>query len=275
MLKFAVFGNPVHHSLSPIIHRSFAQQAGLDIRYEAIECTSLAFDVSVRKFFHSGGSGANITLPFKELAFSLAATASPAAKLATAANTLLWSDEQLLLADNTDGLGLVRDLTLTYGLNLEPCKILLLGAGGAVRGVLGPLLKATTRPVTVVNRTLAKAQCLAEHFIGLGQVIPCSYAELADHHYDVIINGTSASLSGKLPALPDSLACHNTLAYDMMYGEEPTVFMQWAKQQGASFVSDGLGMLLQQAAESFYLWTRHRPDIEPVRKQLLNLRIHH
>ncbi len=270
MYKFAVFGNPVQHSLSPTIHNLFARQCDLSVQYDAIECTLSAFAITVRDFFLCGGHGANVTLPFKEHAFALANTVSSAARLAGAANTLCRSDDRTLFAENTDGLGLIRDLTTTQGLNLTHCRILLLGAGGAARGVLGPLMQATTHPVTLVNRTLAKAKDVAAHFSRVGKVITRSYAELADDHYDVIINATSASLSSTLPALPDTLSCRNALVYDMMYSKKPTIFMQWAKNQGASVVCDGLGMLLEQAAESFYLWTQHRPEVLAVRRQLLH-----
>jgi len=268
--KLAIFGSPVSHSLSPTIHTLFAEQAGISIEYTAIECTEEGFAQAVTDFILAGGHGANVTLPFKQQAYALAAVTSPAAKLAAAANTLVY-DKQKLVADNTDGQGLVQDLVENLDLDLSACRILLLGAGGAVRGVLGPLLQNNPRSMTITNRTMSKAQQLAKHFARVGTISCCSYPELAGQDYDIIINGTSTSISGQLPPMPADFSCHQALVvYDMMYSKQPTAFIQWAQQQGALSACDGLGMLLEQAAASFYLWTRHHPDISPVRKLLLD-----
>ncbi len=266
MKYYGVFGNPIAHSKSPHIHRLFAQQAGLQISYEPLLAPLDGFSEAVAQFFKHG-SGANVTVPFKEQAFALADQLSERAQRAQAVNTLKKLSDGSLLGDNTDGAGLVNDL-LNNHVELAGKNILILGAGGAVRGVLEPLLAQQPAELCIVNRTVEKAEQLAREFADLGPMTACGY-DWIDAPVDIIINGTSASLSGALPPLADSLIkAGDTICYDMMYGKQTTVFNQWAQQHGAARTLDGLGMLLEQAAEAFYLWTGVRPDPAPVLQQL-------
>jgi shikimate dehydrogenase len=265
--RYCVFGNPVGHSKSPAIHTAFARQTGQDITYEAILAPLGQFAESVQAFIGGGGRGANVTVPFKEEAFVLCTRRTPRAEMAGAVNTLLF-DTDGILGDNTDGAGLTRDLTANLGCQLKGCRILLLGAGGAARGALGPLLDVQPAILTVANRTAAKAHALAAHFSTFGQVSGCAYPALAGQSFDLIINATSASLAGQLPPLPPGVFAADSLAYDMMYGQGDTPFMAFARQQGAARVADGLGMLVGQAAEAFFVWRGVRPDGAPVMAQL-------
>ena len=222
MDRYAVFGNPIGHSKSPAIHAAFARQTGQDLSYEALLAPLDGFAAAVREFVAAGGKGANVTVPFKEEAFRLADRLSPRAELAGAVNTLAV-DGQGILGDNTDGAGLVRDLEANLGFPLAGRRILLLGAGGAARGALGPLLAAEPALLTIANRTAGKAADLALHFIEHGFVFGCGYPELAGESYDLVVNATSASLSGELPPLPAGLFAPGSLAYDMMRSEERRV----------------------------------------------------
>jgi len=264
--RYCVFGNPVSHSRSPAIHAAFAEQTGDDIEYTAIEAPRDDFAGAWQRFTASGGRGANVTVPFKEEAFSLCDTLSARARRAGAVNTLIPGEDGRNNAfkvhgDTTDGVGLVRDL-MQHGVAVEGARILVLGAGGAVRGVLEPLLAARPAHLFVANRTAAKAAALAADFTDLGTIAGGGFAAVAGP-FDVVINGTSASLAGDLPPLPNDLFAEGATAYDMMYGAEPTVFLCWAAERGARPL-DGLGMLVEQAAESFFLWRGKRPDTGPV-----------
>jgi len=263
--RYCVFGHPIGHSKSPRIHAAFAEQTGEAMTYEAIEAPRDDFAGAWRAFAAAGGRGANVTVPFKEDAFRLAEALSPRARRAGAVNTLWLDDDGRLHGDTTDGVGLVRDLE-AHAAPLAGARILVLGAGGAVRGVLEPLLAAQPASLTIANRTAARAEALAADFADLGDVRGGGFADVAGP-FDLVVNGTSASLAGELPPLPDALFADGALAYDMMYGAEPTVFLQWAAQRGARTV-DGLGMLVEQAAESFFLWRHTRPDTAPVREML-------
>ncbi|MGE6662728.1 shikimate dehydrogenase [Pseudomonas sp. NPDC077408] len=266
MDRYGVFGNPIGHSKSPQIHRLFAEQTGQTLSYEPLLAPLDDFPGYARTFFKQG-LGANVTVPFKEQAFRLADQLSERAQRAGAVNTLKKLEDGRLLGDNTDGIGLVRDLLDNAGVTLQGKRILLLGAGGAVRGVLEPLL--AQRPVALVisNRTLAKAEQLAGEFAELGPVSASAFEQLRGP-FEVIINGTSASLGGELPPLSDDLIEPGvTLCYDMMYGAKPTPFCQWAAGRGAA-TRDGLGMLVEQAAAAFELWRGVRPDSGPVLTQL-------
>ncbi|HZJ96024.1 MAG TPA: shikimate dehydrogenase [Thiopseudomonas sp.] len=266
MKYYGVFGNPIAHSKSPLIHSLFAKQTEQHISYEPLLAPLDGFAASVTEFFKTG-SGANVTVPFKEEAFALADLLSERAQRAKAVNTLKKLEDGRLLGDNTDGAGLVNDL-LNNHVQLTDKKILILGAGGAVRGVLEPLLAHNPAEVCIVNRTVERAEQLASEFLDLGPMTACGY-DWIDAPVDIIINGTSASLSGDLPPLADSLIkAGDTICYDMMYGKQTTVFNQWAQQQGAALTLDGLGMLVEQAAEAFYVWTGLRPDSAAVLKQL-------
>ncbi|SDK24545.1 shikimate dehydrogenase [Ferrimonas sediminum] len=266
MDRYAVFGHPINHSKSPLIHREFARQTQQTLSYEAILAPLDQFPQALAHFHQQGGRGANVTLPFKQQAASLCDQLSDRARLAGAVNTLYWQDGRLY-GDNTDGEGLVRDLC-HHGIDLTDSDILVLGAGGAVRGVLPELLAASPRRVVVANRTASKAESLAEAFHSLGQIEGGGYADI-EGQFDVIINGTSASLAASLPPIDSRVVKSTSWCYDMAYGNKPTVFQQWAKQAGARGQLSGLGMLVNQAAVSFELWTGKTPDPASVHELLL------
>jgi shikimate dehydrogenase len=267
--EYAVIGNPIAHSKSPDIHARFAAETAQDMRYARLLAPLDAFAATVQEFVAQGGRGANVTVPFKLEAYALAGTLTARAKAAGAVNTLKFDGGEII-GDNTDGVGLVTDIVRNAGFDLAQKKILLLGAGGAARGVLLPLLEARPAQLTIANRTVAKAQELVEQFqpfagAGAGvdcKLSACSFAE-ARQQYDLVINATSASLQAELPPLATSVFGPATLAYDMMYGRQPTVFMQFAAANGAQ-VRDGLGMLVEQAAESFFVWRGVRPHTDAV-----------
>jgi shikimate dehydrogenase len=262
--RYAVFGNPISHSKSPQIHAMFAKETGQTLSYEAILAPLDGFAEAVTTFMATGGRGANVTVPFKEQAFALSDELSDDARIAGAVNTLIKLPDGRLRGDNTDGMGLVADL-IRHGVELNAKRVLLVGAGGAARGALLPLIRAGAR-LTISNRTLSKAEALAalcsEVNIEVveGNNIRCPF--------DVIINSTSASLNGDLPALNASAIDNQTVCYDMMYGANATVFNEWAHSLGAKDCIDGLGMLVGQAAESFYLWRKVRPNTAPVLQTL-------
>jgi shikimate dehydrogenase len=266
--EYAVMGNPITHSKSPQIHALFAELTRQNVRYRAIQVDPGGFAQAVGNFFASGGKGLNITVPFKQEAFQLANELSERARLAGAVNTLKPAGGGGLYGDNTDGVGLVRDLTQNLGVALGNKKLLLVGAGGAARGVIAPLLDNKPRQLTLVNRTMDRAHELVQHFADHGNINAKSFAALEGQQFDVVINATSASLQGDLPPLPACTVIHATIVYDMMYGREPTLFLQWAQQQGANKLSDGLGMLVEQAAESFFIWRNVKPNTAPVIQKL-------
>jgi len=258
--KYAVIGNPIAHSKSPLIHRMFAEQTGQDISYEAILAPLDGFAATVERLRKGGYKGCNVTVPFKFDAFKIATQLTERAQAARAVNTLKF-DGDTILGDNTDGAGLITDIERNLGISLQGKRALLMGAGGAAYGVVLPLLVASSG-LTVVNRTPEKAQQLGAAFAAQGQISVCSYAELGKKTFDCIINATSSGLTGEMPLLPPGIFAPGALAYDMMYGRE-TPFMKFAREQGASIVSDGLGMLVEQAAEAFYIWRGVRPDTAP------------
>ena len=264
---YAVVGNPIGHSKSPRIHLEFAAETKQDLFYKAILVPLDGFDTEAKRFFKHGGLGMNITVPFKEDAYRFADEYTPRAQRAQAVNTLKRLDDGRLLADNTDGAGLVGDITVNNNIALKDKRILLLGAGGAVRGVLQPLLAEQPNCIVIANRTVNKAEQLAEDFADLGKVSGLGFADV-DEPFDVIINATSASLSGELPPLNPSIISPETVCYDMMYGNSATVFNQWATEQGAKLTIDGLGMLVEQAAEAFFLWRGVRPTTAHLMKTL-------
>ena len=269
MDKYAVVGNPVSHSLSPRIHTLFAEQTGQKIEYQPLQIDIDTFVPSILELLAKGYKGVNVTVPFKEEAFKISHKLSPRAQDAGAVNTLIFEPFAVIAGDNTDGIGLTRDLILNKKILIEHRKILILGAGGAVRGVLGPLLSKRPGLLTIANRDVEKAEKLAEDFFHVWDVQPCSYDELGQEKYDLIINGTSAGLKGEVPPLPDTVLAANSICYDMMYNiTQPTAFVKWALDRGASRAFDGLGMLVEQAAESFYIWRAHRPQSAPVIEKL-------
>lgn len=261
--RYVVVGNPIAHSKSPLIHAEFATQTGQNIEYERLLAPLDGFREQVLAFRCNGGKGLNVTVPFKQEAWQLATQLSQRAQLAEAVNTLRF-DGEAIYGDNTDGVGLCRDICDNLGVALQGKRILLLGAGGAVRGVLQPLLAQQPAGLTIANRTEARAQQLAQQFRDYGMVQASSYDALAGQTFDVVINGTSASLSDALPPLPAGCFAAGSLAYDMMYGKGLTPFLQFARQQGAAQLADGLGMLVEQAAEAFFLWRGVRPQTAPV-----------
>jgi shikimate dehydrogenase len=265
---YAVMGNPVAHSKSPRIHALFARQTGQDMVYGAILVPQDGLAAAFEVFQAEGGKGLNITLPFKEEAWNLMDARTPRAEHARAVNTVSFREDGHRLGDNTDGVGLVRDLKNNLGLVLRGKRLLLMGAGGAARGVLGALLAEGPEILMLVNRTPAKATALTQGFGDLGPVSGCGYPDLAGRHFDLIINGTSASLSGEVPPLPDDVLVPGGACYDMMYGSTPTVFVGWGWNHGAALSADGLGMLVEQAAESFFLWRGVRPNTTPVLRAL-------
>lgn len=264
---YCLFGNPVGHSKSPAIHAAFAAQCGQDLRYEAILAPADGFAASVRRFVAAGGRGANVTVPFKEEAFRLANRLTSRAELAGAVNTLLFEGREIL-GDNTDGAGLLRDLTVNLAFPTRGKRVLLLGAGGAARGVVGPLLDARPAALVIANRTATRARDLAQRFAAVASPLGCGYPDLADCRFDLVINATSASLAGALPPLPPGIFAPDSLAYDMMYGDRETPFLAFARGLGVSRLADGLGMLVEQAAEAFELWRGVRPDSVPVMAML-------
>jgi shikimate dehydrogenase len=266
--RYAVFGNPVKHSLSPRIHAAFAVQCEQDIQYRAVQVADGEFVSATQRFFGDGGCGLNITVPFKREAWELADELSPRAQRAGAVNTMTQGDEGLLLGDNTDGVGLIRDMVANLGWTVAARRVLVLGAGGAARGVLEPLLRERPSELFLANRTASKAEQLAEEFSALGPVSGTGYEEIEGRQFDLLINATSASLGGELPPLPETLLTDRSCCYDMMYGAAPTVFMRWAAQHTAWAVADGLGMLVEQAAEAFHIWRHLRPQTGPVIAEL-------
>lgn len=267
--QYAVFGHPIAHSKSPRIQRLFAEQTEQAMDYNAIEVPAEAFATSVEHFFAEGGKGLNCTVPLKELAWQYADQLSDRARQAKAVNTLALQADGSILGDNTDGSGLLADLTLNHALNLYQIRILILGAGGATRGIVQPILEHQPASLVIANRTVSKAQSIAQDFAELGSIHACSYDDLPSSKFDLIINATSASLSGHLPPLPEEILAKGGSCYDLAYGNQPTAFVQWGIEHNAINSLDGLGMLVEQAAEAFYIWRGLRPQTESV-IQLLN-----
>lgn len=260
--RYVVIGNPIEHSKSPAIHTQFAIQTQQALSYERLLVPLDGFEIAIKELVASGVRGANVTLPFKLDAFQIATDLTPRARAAGAVNTLKFIGDKIL-GDNTDGVGLVRDIMVNAGISLRGSRILLLGAGGAARGVILPLLSELPSQLVVANRTVQKAEDLLTQFHGHLVALEASSFEALSGDFDVVINATSASLSDNLPTISSSLLSEQSFVYDMMYGAQPTRFMQWAAEQ-KSILRDGLGMLVEQAAESFELWRGVRPDTAPV-----------
>ncbi len=262
--RYAVFGHPIKHSKSPRIHSLFAEQAGQALSYSAIEVPAKHFQKEVTAFFANGGKGLNCTVPLKELAWAFADRLTERAKLSKAVNTLKLEADGSILGDNTDGCGLVTDLISNHDIVLSNSRVLILGAGGATRGIIAPLLEQGLQTLTIANRTVEKACGLAAEFQDIGAISAGSFADLQDQQFDLILNATSASLTGQLPPLPEDLLAANGVCYDLAYGNEPTPFVRWGLEQQAAKSLDGLGMLVEQAAEAFFIWRGVRPDTHPV-----------
>jgi len=266
--KYAVFGNPIKHSKSPQIHAIFAEQCAQAMQYRAVRVELGGFSKAAGNFFAEGGSGLNITVPFKRDAYDFSQQLSDRARRAGAVNTLTLKADGSIEGDNTDGIGLVRDMVANLGWAIQGLRILVLGAGGAVRGVLEPLLRERPRELLIVNRTAERAGQLAEEFSDITAIDGGGYELIGERQFDLIINASSAGLSGEMPDLPSSLLTERSCCYDMVYGAEPTPFMRWAAHHAAWAVSDGIGMLVEQAAQSFYIWRNVRPETRPVIHQL-------
>jgi shikimate dehydrogenase len=271
--RYAVVGNPVAHSKSPLIHAEFARQTGQDIDYGRLLAPLDGFGATVEAFRSGGGRGLNVTVPFKLEAFALAGQHSERALDAAAVNTLKF-EAGGIFGDNTDGAGLVRDLERNLGIAIAGKRVLLMGAGGAGQGVMGPLLVARPSALVVGNRTLDKAAALAERFRSRAagtELRATGYSALGGGEFDLVINATSASLSDTVPELPQGVFARGCAAYDMMYGTGLTPFLELARRQGAARLADGLGMLVEQAAESFFVWRGVRPQTAPVIAKLTAL----
>ncbi len=266
--RYGVMGYPVSHSRSPVIHRLFALQTGQDIQYELLQVSPEKLETAVRQFQRTGGKGLNITVPHKSEVARLVDQTSDRAATAGAVNTLAFNGGEII-GDNTDGIGLLRDLAINLGVTIEGANILILGSGGATRGIVGPLLEMQPESLRIANRTLDKAQMLADHFSRSGPVSACRFnAVPVAEPYDVIINATSAGLKGEAPPYPAAAVSENTFCYDLSYGLKPTPFSVWAREAGAAQSVMGWGMLVEQAAESFNIWRGVRPETAPVLKQM-------
>ena len=259
--QYAVVGNPIAHSKSPEIHRAFAGQTNQALEYKALELPIDSFEAKLRALQQLNYKGVNVTVPFKQQAWAVCDDRSPRAEEAGAVNTLIFRDDGKISGDNTDGAGLTRDLVNNHNVLINGRKILILGAGGAVRGVLAPLLELGPTSVTIANRTVNKAQDLADVFHLAGGLKACGYDDLSNQQFDLIINGTSAGLKQEIPPITNKVLGTDSVCYDMMYNTlAPTAFVEWAKNHGAAQAIDGLGMLVEQAAESFYIWRGIHPE---------------
>jgi len=267
--RYALLGHPVSHSWSPFIHAMFARQFNQTIEYKLIDVTADRFRRAVIEFFVDGGHGLNVTVPHKQAALEVVNELSPRAERAGAVNTIITHDGTTLLGENTDGVGLVTDLVLNLHVPLASRRVLVLGAGGAVRGVLAPLLEQGVGALLIANRTADRAIKLAQEFGDLGEVGGAGFDEIPAEPWDLIINATSASLGGELPPLPTAVIGPQTVCYDMAYGRGETPFTRYAREQGAAAAHKGWGMLVEQAAESFFLWRGQRPQTAPVLAALI------
>jgi shikimate dehydrogenase len=266
---YAVFGHPIKHSKSPRIHKIFAEQTGQVLEYSAQEVPAEQFPAAVAAFFAKGGKGLNCTIPLKELAWAYADVKTERAHTAKAVNTLALQTDGSILGDNTDGLGLVTDLMANHAVALTGNKILILGAGGASRGIIAPILEQSVHSIVIANRTIDKAINLAAEFHPKGSITGCGFNDLKNRQFDLIINATSTSLSSQLPPLPEALLAINGVCYDLAYSNEATAFVRWGQENHALKSLDGLGMLVEQAAEAFFIWRGIRPKTGPV-IELLN-----
>jgi shikimate dehydrogenase len=266
--QYGVAGHPVAHSWSPFIHGMFAKASAQNLVYRLFDISPDNFRRDALRLFAGGLKGLNVTLPHKQAAAELVNELTPRAERARAVNTIAFFEDTSLLGDNTDGLGLTADLEKNLGLALADKRVLILGAGGAVRGVLGPLMERDLRAVVIANRTPDRARKLAKEFADMGEISGCGFSEVSGPPYDLIINATSVSLQGEMPQMPVGIVGEQSVCYDMAYGRGHTPFTLWAKSLHAARTTKGWGMLVEQAAESFLLWRGIRPDTEPVRQAL-------
>ena len=267
-VNYAVLGNPIQHSKSPQIHTLFSEQTGIALEYQAIEVPINEFASYVKLFSSQGGKGLNITVPFKEDAYSLCTTLTDRAEISGSVNTLRFDDDMNICGDTTDGQGLLNDLVANHNIRLEDKSILILGAGGTVKSILERLLEQKTKEIIIVNRTISRAKDLEKKFGKKNCVRAYSYNDLPNHSFDIIINGTSLSLSAEIPPISKTNINKNTFCYDLMYSDKETAFTKWAIENGALKATDGLGMLVEQASESFMFWHGTKPDTMPIIKVL-------
>ena len=272
--QYAVFGHPINHSKSPRIHQLFAQQTEQNLVYKAQDVPAESFNQSIDTFFAQGGKGINCTVPLKELAYQQADSLSERAQFSKAVNTLVLQDDGTLYGDNTDGIGLVTDLTDNHSIILLNSRILILGAGGASRGIIEPLMKKSPSCLVIANRTVEKAITLSDEFSRLGGISGCGYDKLKEEKFNLILNATSASLTGKIPNITESILAKNACCYDLAYSNQQTAFVKWGVANGAQKNLDGLGMLVEQAAEAFYIWRGVRPKTSVVIELLNSERSH-
>jgi shikimate dehydrogenase len=266
--RYGVIGYPVSHSRSPVIHRLFALQTGQQLQYDLLQVPPDKLEAAILRFRRAGGKGLNVTVPHKAEVVRLVDRMSERASTAGAVNTLSFRDDEML-GDNTDGVGLMRDLEANFGLQLQDANILILGAGGATRGIVAPLLERQPAFLCIANRSVNKAKGLAAHFKVLGPVAACGFdAVPTAQPYDLVLNATSTNLGGEAPPYPAAAIADTTFCYDLAYGLNPTPFCNWAREHGAARAVMGWGMLVEQAAESFLIWRGIRPDTAPVLKQL-------
>jgi shikimate dehydrogenase len=266
--RYGVMGYPVSHSRSPVIHRLFAMQTGQNMQYELLQVSPEKLETAVRQFQRTGGKGLNITVPHKRAVLQLVDQLSERASTAGAANTLTFRGGEIH-GDNTDGIGLLRDLCVNLGIQLQGANILILGAGGATRGIVGPLLEMQPHSLVIANRTLDKAQVIADHFARHGPISACRFNKVpVGDPYSLVINATSAGVRGEVPPYPEAAISEQTFCYDLSYGLNVTPFSNWARELGAASSVMGWGMLVEQAAASFEIWRGIRPDTAPVLKQM-------
>lgn len=266
--RYGVIGHPIGHSKSPVIHRLFAAQTGEDLSYEAIDVLPEHLELQLKTFAQEGVRGLNVTVPHKEAVAQAMDQLTDRAHLAGAVNTVIVAADGRLDGDNTDGVGLLTDLSANLDLTLKESRILILGAGGATRGIVPALLGSGPADVHIANRSVERARELAQRFGKLGTIVPCRFDELGGQHFDLIINATSAGVKGETPPFPESILTPDTVCYDLSYAMADTPFVSWAKRHGVGQAFQGWGMLVEQAAEAFFIWRGVRPDTKPVREKL-------
>lgn len=271
--RYAVFGHPIKHSKSPYIHQLFAAQTQQQISYNLQDVPAESFTAAMKDFFQQGGKGLNCTVPLKEIAWQQVDTLSERARHSKAVNTISLQKNATLLGDNTDGIGLVTDLAFNHAIPLLNSRILILGAGGASRGIIAPLMAASPSQIFIANRTIAKALILANDFSRLGEISGGGFDSIKNQQFNLIINATSTSLTGKLPPLATNILAKKGYCYDLAYSNQATPFVLWGQAQNAKKSLDGLGMLVEQAAEAFYIWRGVRPKTAKIIKQLNSERI--
>ena len=262
--QYGVVGHPITHSRSPFIHGMFAKQTNQSMVYRRYDVPPEEFREWVHAFFGNGGRGLNVTIPHKVVAADIADELTPRALRAGAVNTVAVQRDRRILGDNTDGIGLVRDLTENLGLTITRRRILIIGAGGATRGIIAPLLTLEPIEIVVANRAADRAQALVSQFEDLGAIRGCGFSDLSVGTFDIVINATSASLTGEVPNIPPDVISATTACYDMAYAKTETPFTRWALDLGCASATQGWGMLVEQAAETFCLWRGVRPETAPV-----------